>query len=97
MIHQRSQILCAWFLLWDLLLTAAAWVGAYYLRFESGWIPVTKDPPDVDLCWRNLPLVVAAGRRRLPPDRASTPSTACAASARRSSASSRARRCCRCW
>jgi Undecaprenyl-phosphate glucose phosphotransferase len=58
MIHQRSQILCAWFLVWDLLLTAAAWVGAYYLRFEAGWIPITKDTPDVYLCWRNLPLVI---------------------------------------
>src|SRR5687767_1656840 len=58
MIHQRSQILCVWFLLWDLVLTAAAWVGAYYVRFETGWIPVTKDPPELSLCLRNLPLVV---------------------------------------
>jgi Undecaprenyl-phosphate glucose phosphotransferase len=58
MIRQRSQILCAWFLLWDLLLTAAAWVGAYYLRFEVGWIPVTKDQPGAYLCWLYLPLVV---------------------------------------
>jgi Undecaprenyl-phosphate glucose phosphotransferase len=58
MIRQRSQILCAWFLLWDLVLTATAWVGAYYLRFEVGWIPVTKDPPDAYLCWLYLPLVV---------------------------------------
>jgi Undecaprenyl-phosphate glucose phosphotransferase len=54
----RSQLLCAWFLSWDLLLTAAAWIGAYHLRFESGWIPVRKNTPDVVLCWRNLPLVV---------------------------------------
>ncbi|HKI34125.1 MAG TPA: undecaprenyl-phosphate glucose phosphotransferase [Gemmataceae bacterium] len=58
MIRQRSQILCAWFLLWDLILTAAAWVGAYYLRFQTGWIPVTKEPPEAYLCWINLPLVV---------------------------------------
>ncbi len=58
MIHQRSQILCAWFLAWDLLLTAAAWVGAYYLRFDTSWIPQTKERPDVGLCLRNLPLVV---------------------------------------
>jgi Undecaprenyl-phosphate glucose phosphotransferase len=58
MIRQRSQILCAWFLLWDLVLTAAAWVGAYYLRFQAGWIPVTKDQPDAYLCWLYLPLVV---------------------------------------
>ncbi len=58
MIRQRSQILCAWFLIWDLILTAASWIGAYYLRFQAGWIPVTKDPPDAQLCWLNLPLVV---------------------------------------
>src|SRR5262245_5661651 len=58
MIKRSSQVLCAWFVVWDLALTAAAWVGAYYLRFETGWIPVQKTPPDVALCWRNLPLVV---------------------------------------
>lgn len=58
MIHQRSQILCAWFLAWDLTLTAAAWVGAYYLRFDTDLIPLTKDRPDVSLCLRNLPLVL---------------------------------------
>jgi Undecaprenyl-phosphate glucose phosphotransferase len=58
MIRQRSQILGAWFLLWDLTLTGVAWVAAYYLRFETGWIPVTKAPPDAYLCWLNLPLVV---------------------------------------
>ena len=41
-----------------MLLTAASWVGAYYLRFESGWLPVTKEMPDIDLCWRYLPLVL---------------------------------------
>jgi Undecaprenyl-phosphate glucose phosphotransferase len=58
MVHQRSQILCVWFLVWDLILTAAAWLGAYYLRFETGWIPITKETPDVSLCWNNLPVVV---------------------------------------
>jgi Undecaprenyl-phosphate glucose phosphotransferase len=58
MIKRRSQILCTWFLVWDLVLTAAAWVGAYYLRFDSGWLPLFKDRPDVGLCWRNLPLVL---------------------------------------
>jgi Undecaprenyl-phosphate glucose phosphotransferase len=58
MINRRSQLLYAWFLLWDLVLTGAAWVGAYFLRFDSGWIPVRKETPDVSLCWRNLPLVL---------------------------------------
>jgi Undecaprenyl-phosphate glucose phosphotransferase len=58
MVKRRSQILCVWFLVWDLVLTAATWLGAYYLRFESGWIAVFKPPPDVSLCWRELPLVL---------------------------------------
>jgi Undecaprenyl-phosphate glucose phosphotransferase len=58
MIRRTSQILCLWFLMGDLAATTAAWVGAYYLRFESGWIPVSKQPPDVSLCWRNLPMVI---------------------------------------
>jgi Undecaprenyl-phosphate glucose phosphotransferase len=58
MFNNRSHILYAWFLFWDLALTAAAWVGAYYLRFMSGWIPVEKEMPDVQLCWNNLPLIV---------------------------------------
>jgi Undecaprenyl-phosphate glucose phosphotransferase len=58
MIKHRSQLLVPWFMLWDLLLTGAAWVGAYYLRFETGWIPLTKEPADVVLCWRDLPLVL---------------------------------------
>ncbi len=58
MLKHRSQVLCACFLLADLLLTGMAWLAAYYLRFESGWLPATKDPPDFALCWRNLPLVI---------------------------------------
>jgi Undecaprenyl-phosphate glucose phosphotransferase len=58
MIKRRSQVLCMWFLFWDLVATSAAWVGAYYLRFESGWVPVHKNMPEFQLCWRNLPLVV---------------------------------------
>ena len=57
-IKRRSQILCAWFLCWDLALTAAAWLLAYYIRIESGWVPLTKEAPDFYLCWRNLPLVL---------------------------------------
>src|SRR5208283_3381864 len=58
MIKHRSQILCVWFLAWDLVLTAAAWIGAYYLRFDAGWVPLHKDTPEPYLCWRSLPLVV---------------------------------------
>jgi Undecaprenyl-phosphate glucose phosphotransferase len=58
MINRNSQILRFWFVVWDLLLTATAWIAAYFIRFESGWLPVTKETPDFDLCWRYLPLVL---------------------------------------
>src|SRR5437762_599493 len=58
MFKRSSQILGAWFLFWDLALTAAAWVGAYFVRFDSGWFPIFKDTPDLALCLRNLPLVI---------------------------------------
>src|SRR5262249_23341703 len=58
MIKRSSQALCVWFLTWDLILTGAAWVGAYTIRFHSGWIPVAKATPDFALCWHNLPLVM---------------------------------------
>jgi Undecaprenyl-phosphate glucose phosphotransferase len=63
MIKQRSQVLCLWFVICDLLLTGTSWVGAYYLRFETGWIPLTKSRADIWLCWSDLPLVLllAAG------------------------------------
>ncbi len=67
MIKRRSQVLVAWFLLGDLLLTGTAWVGAYYLRFGAGLIPVTKEPAAESQCWANLPLVLllAAGAYHL--------------------------------
>jgi Undecaprenyl-phosphate glucose phosphotransferase len=58
MIKRSSQVLSVCFLICDLCLTAAAWVGAYYVRFDTGWIPQEKDTPPVELCWENLPLVV---------------------------------------
>jgi Undecaprenyl-phosphate glucose phosphotransferase len=58
MLKRSSQILSVWFVLWDLILTGTAWVSAYYLRFASGWIPIHKTPPNVYLCWRNLPVVL---------------------------------------
>src|SRR5260370_13907121 len=58
MFNRSSQTLGVWFLFWDLLLTAVAWVGAYFWRVDSGWCPVCKNTPDLALCLRNLPLVV---------------------------------------
>jgi Undecaprenyl-phosphate glucose phosphotransferase len=58
MIKRSSQALCVWFLVWDLVVTAAAWVAAYHVRFQTGWIPLQKDSLAFSLCWRNLPLVM---------------------------------------
>lgn len=58
MIKRSSQILGVWFLLTDLTLTGIAWVGAYYLRFQSGLLPVHKAMPEAYLCWRSLPVVI---------------------------------------
>jgi Undecaprenyl-phosphate glucose phosphotransferase len=63
MIKRRSQALAAWFFVSDLVVVLAAWIGAYYLRFYSGVIPVVKETPPLSLCTVNLPLValLAAG------------------------------------
>jgi len=58
MIHSRSQLLAGCFFFSDLVVTAAAWLGAYFLRFDSGWLPVNKPRADFYLCWRALPLVL---------------------------------------
>jgi Undecaprenyl-phosphate glucose phosphotransferase len=58
MLKHRSQVLVAWFLFWDLLITGAAWVGAFFLRFETTLIPITKTPLDESQCLGNLPLVL---------------------------------------
>jgi Undecaprenyl-phosphate glucose phosphotransferase len=58
MIHRRSQLLCFAFLLSDLTATTLAWLGAYYLRFESGWFTIYRDTPSFYLCWRQVPVVL---------------------------------------
>lgn len=58
MIKRNSQVLCLWFLLWDMVVTGCAWLGAYYVRFLSGWIPLVPGSPDIVQCWQHLPLVV---------------------------------------
>ncbi len=59
MFKHRSQVLCAWFVLWDLISATTAWIAAYYVRFESGWFPVQLQPvPSFHECLINLPMVV---------------------------------------
>ncbi len=58
MVKRSSQQLTAWFVAWDVLVTVAAWVGAYFVRFDTGIPLVNHHQPDFDLCLGNLPLVV---------------------------------------
>ncbi len=57
MIKRSSQTLTVWFAACDITCAGMSWIGAYYLRFYSGMIPVEKAIPDPQLCWHNLPLV----------------------------------------
>ncbi len=56
--YHRSQLLAACFLISDLAVTAASWLAAYFIRFESGWFPLYKEPATLDQCLRFLPLVL---------------------------------------
>ncbi|AWM37744.1 UDP-glucose:undecaprenyl-phosphate glucose-1-phosphate transferase [Gemmata obscuriglobus] len=61
MVRRVSQSLVAWFLLWDLTLTAAGWLAAYYVRFHTGLFSVHRGVPDFALYLRALPLILLAG------------------------------------
>jgi len=58
MIKHKSQILCVWFLACDLLMTGAAWIGAHFLRFDSGFFDVDKPPPTFEECLSQIPIVL---------------------------------------
>ena len=58
MVKRSSQTLLVWFLFWDVLVTAVAWVAAYFLRFDTGIPLVNNHQPDFALCFGNLPLIV---------------------------------------
>ena len=58
MIRRVQQTLLFWCILGDLAAVALAWIGAYYLRFSSGWIPAHKAIPDERICWNHLPLIL---------------------------------------
>jgi Undecaprenyl-phosphate glucose phosphotransferase len=61
MVRRVSQSLVAWFLLWDLALTAGAWLGAYSLRFHSGAFSTPRGVPSILLYVRALPLMLLVG------------------------------------
>jgi Undecaprenyl-phosphate glucose phosphotransferase len=58
MVNRSSHALRVWFLGLDSLLVIAAWLGAYWIRFESEWIPLFRDVPDFSLCLGILPMVL---------------------------------------
>lgn len=58
MLNRTSQPLTAWFLLWDLGLTAAGWLAAYWIRFNAELIPIYRPVPDFQQYVDNLPLVL---------------------------------------
>ncbi|OWK43575.1 undecaprenyl-phosphate glucose phosphotransferase [Fimbriiglobus ruber] len=57
MVKRSSQPLSVWFMVWDVVVTSAAWVGAYMVRFDTGIPLVNNHQPDFELCVRNLPLI----------------------------------------
>ncbi len=61
MVNRSSHPLKVWFVFWDVAAAVAAWLGAYWLRFESGLIGLYHDQPGFDLCLGGLPLVVFLG------------------------------------
>ena len=59
MVHRSSQPLRLWFLVWDVAVTILAWLGAYWVRFNSGLIPLFHpDHTAFSVCVRALPLLV---------------------------------------
>ncbi len=58
MVNRSSHALRVWFLVLDTFVTIAAWLLAYWVRFESDWIPLFRDVPDFSLCIGILPMVV---------------------------------------
>src|SRR5436190_24015890 len=59
MTRRTSHTLTVWFVLWDLALTAVAWVASYWVRFHSGLIAFDPElQPAFVLYLASLPLVV---------------------------------------
>ena len=43
----------------DVLMTATSWLIAYYIRFQTDFIPVTKGVPDFEIYWKLLTPILA--------------------------------------
>ena len=85
MIRRTSQTITAWFVVWDLALTALAWLGSYWLRFDSGLIPFDPEiQPDFVLYLGTVPLILLLARSSPIAWRGCTRSIGCDASAKNS-------------
>lgn len=60
MIKSRIQLLIAWFILCDLLVTSFAWAGSFILRFETDWIPQGGVPLNFEYVTRQIPWILLA-------------------------------------
>lgn len=58
MIQRRSQLIIVWFFLSDLIATSLAWLCAFQVRFETGWIPFLSNPTNNDSLYAHLPWVL---------------------------------------
>jgi Undecaprenyl-phosphate glucose phosphotransferase len=61
MIARSNQILVSWFVLSDAVLLFTSWLVSYWVRFDSGWIPLWNDVPELEKCFFSLPWVVGLG------------------------------------
>ena len=48
MLKKYSQLFLSALIISDSLVILSSWIGAYYLRFHSGWIPLTNGIPPVE-------------------------------------------------
>ncbi|MCY2941766.1 MAG: hypothetical protein NTV50_08865 [Planctomycetota bacterium] len=58
MIQRRSQLIIVWFFVCDIIATSIAWLAAYHVRFESGWIPFVSIPNENDTLFSHIPWVL---------------------------------------
>jgi Undecaprenyl-phosphate glucose phosphotransferase len=58
MLKRHSQLIEGAMFLADLAITAGAWCLAFWLRFNTGWIPAEKGIPDFDRYLQVLPAVL---------------------------------------
>lgn len=58
MISRRSQNLVLWFALADSLTAGICWLGAYWIRFQSGWFEIESGSPNFGACLHSLPIVM---------------------------------------